>query len=1628
MQNPDHAAPPAAGNEALLSEIQSAAPDATAAALLRRYYETASADALRLRPIAALAALAIDHGRFAAIRAPGQALLRVLPPTAAQPTLAVVETCVDDAPFLVDSILLAIREAGAAVDWLVHPVLRLARDAAGRLATAGSEVTESWIHIEFEPLPAAGDYVRLATAIRDVLDDLRRVVDDYPVTLERVRASAARLGAVPAGADSNEFAEAREFLKYLDDHHFTFLGFVETDVVPLPGGGIGFRSEPASGLGLLRAGTRWAGQDLIAPQAELDKYTDSARVVVVTKANFRSVIHRSELIDVVSVKRFAADGSVAGTDRFVGLFSSEVYIDRPRHIPLIRRKAAYVMARSRLAENSHSGKNLRDILHTLPRDELFQSGEDELFDLCMGVRALRERHQLRLFLRRDRYGRFYSFLLYLPRERYSRELRDKAIAALVEICGGSSADRSTEFLRGDLARIHVMVRTPPGTTVAATPAEIEARVLAATRTWRDALRETLLARADAATVTRFVDAFPLSYAEGHPAQDAAEDVLELAQLGAAQPVRARLQVATANGEALPHATGLKLYALSSPIALSDVLPTLENFGFKIISQEPAEILPRGAASAAEPMSLWVQHFEVRHRGCDLSPEAQRRFFESAFAQAWRGEIENDGFNRLVLGAGLDARQVTVLRAICKYLLQTTLPFGQSYIEALLAENAGIARLLARLFEARFALDFEPAARRTRELELSTALDHALDQVASLDGDRVLRAFLSIIRATLRTNAYQPGADGQPKRYLSFKLDPSMIAELPLPKPMFEIWVYSPEVEGVHLRGGRVARGGLRWSDRRADFRTEVLGLMKAQMVKNTVIVPVGAKGGFVVKKPVDASQREAWLAQGQDCYRTFLRGLLDLTDNRVGDAIAPPANVLRHDGDDPYLVVAADKGTATFSDIANGVSAEYGFWLGDAFASGGSAGYDHKKMGITARGAWESVKRHFREISFTDAAGGVRGGIDCQTQPFTAVGIGDMSGDVFGNGMLLSPTMRLIAAFDHRHIFIDPQPDAAASFAERRRLFDLPRSSWMDYEAALISAGGGIWPRSAKLIKLSDEARAALGVAAAQLSPNELMRAILKAPVDLLWNGGIGTYVKASTQSHGEVGDRANDAIRVDGRDLRARLIGEGGNLGCTQLGRIEYSMYGGPRDAAGSLGTGGSGGRVNTDAIDNAGGVHTSDREVNIKIVVNAAETAGALSRASRDVLLASMTDDIAAFVLRDNYVQSGAISLLAANAAARLDDHAELMRMLERDGLLNRAIEYLPDEDQLKERRSRGQGLTRPELAVLVAYSKISLKEAILKSAVPDDPFFVRDLLANFPPALVGRFREALAGHQLKREIIATILSNALVNRMGAGFAQLWADDHGLSRAEVIKAYATAHEIFRGDGYWHAVDALDNQVPAALQVRLMNHAIGLLKHATGWFAGSRWAAQPVTAAVQRFAAAIDEIEALLPEALPPVYREDWDRVAAGLRGEGVPDALAAKLANAKTLGGALDIAELAEGSGLSLAAAAAGYFQLGERLRLPWLIGAINELPAAGKWQSLSRVNLRDDAWRLHRQLAGQVLATTGADAGARVDAWMQTRERRVRVALDRLAELQAAGTRDYAGLAVAIREIAALAEPAA
>jgi glutamate dehydrogenase len=1544
-----------------------------------RYTESATAEVLAARSPAALTGVIESHWRLAAVRAPGEAKVVVTPPSEGE-TLAHVQTVFEDMPFLVDSVTLRVREAGGGVAWSLHPILPLSRDATGRCMAVGSAaaVAESLIHIEFDPLPDVAGYAALEQAIRQTLTDVRQAVADC----DAMRARAERVRqSLSDKTDNDEATEAAAFLGWLSERQFTFLGIAESRADVSPDGRPTFRPEPQAALGLLRPGARLSDVgELIAPQEELDKYAASGRILVITKSNVRAPIHHAEYLDVISVKQLDAAGRTTGTLRIVGLFGSEVEQARPGEIPVVRRKVAEVWRRAGLKADSHSGKNLAEILQSWPRDELLQSSEDELFNAAMSLRALCDHHALKLLLRRDRYGRFYACQVFVPRERYSRELREAIGRELLNVLGGFSLDRNVTFLRGGFTRLQYTVRTPPGTQVEIPVADIERRLMAVTRSWREALRDAL---GDAALSRRWADAFPLSAQETIPVVEAAQDVRLLDSLSADQPLAPRLIVDDEG-----RVVALKLYRRGVPLALSQALPLLENFGLKVINHNPTEL----KAVGNEP--VWIQAFTLEPVVVTgLTVGALKAEFERAFLAVVAGRIENDALNRLVLTAGLTARQVTALRTLQTYLVQTALPYGPTFMQGVFAGHPAIGRLLVQLFEARFDPTLEVARRNTLGLAANQALEDALDKVTSLDADRILRAAANVVRAGLRTNYFQPGADGAAKSYVSLKLDPAKVPDLPLPRPAFEIWVYAPEIEGIHLRGGKVARGGLRWSDRRQDFRTEVLGLMKAQQVKNTVIVPVGAKGGFVLKTG-NPAEREQWARLGVEGYKTFLRGLLDITDNRVSGEVVPPREVVRYDGDDPYLVVAADKGTATFSDIANGISAEYGHWLGDAFASGGSVGYDHKKMGITAKGAWESVKRHFRELPTPK---------DIQQEAFSVVGIGDMSGDVFGNGMLLSPHIRLLAAFDHRHIFIDPTPDTAASFAERSRLFALPRSSWDDYDKGLISKGGGVWPRTAKSIELSPEAREALGTEAARLTPNELMQAILKAPVDLLWNGGIGTYVKASTQAHLDVGDRANDGLRVNGRDLRCKVVGEGGNLGLTQLGRIEYALYGG---------------RLNTDAIDNAGGVHSSDREVNIKIPLNALMAEGRLTRAVRDPLLASMTDDIARFVLRDNYVQSMAVSLLQSNAAQRLDEHGELIRMLEREGLLNRAVEFLPDEETLKERLRQQQGLTRPELAVLLAYAKMSLYDATLKSDMPDDPFFVRDLLANFPPVLVQQYGEALKQHQLKREIIATILSNAVANRMGVSFAHRMAEDHGHNRGDVLKAYATAHEVFDGDRYWREIEALDGQLPAATQYRLMAYATGLLKHATGWLVMAGYAQKPVQVSVDRFAAAVRELESQLPGWLPPSYREDWQRMLTQLVADKVPESLASRLAATRVLGSAPDITELALEARVSIADAAQAYFEVGERFRLLSLYGAINNLQVQGKWHALARQNLRDDLYHIHRLLTARVLLREGT-AQQRIEAWIADRLPQISFAERRIAEL-GGGVADFERLAVSVREL--------
>jgi glutamate dehydrogenase len=1043
------------------------------------------------------------------------------------------------------------------------------------------------------------------------------------------------------------------------------------------------------------------------------------------------------------------------------------------------------------------------------------------------------------------------------------------------------------------------------------------------------------------------------------------------------------------------------------VPLSDVLPMLENMGVKVLSEVPFEVAGRDLAKR-----IWVHDFAMRLRDggeCDVAEI--KRPFQEAFAAVWTRRMENDGFNGLVLGAGLTWREVTVLRAYAKYLRQTAFTFSQEYMEEALRQHPAIARHLARLFLARFDPDAD-ANRPVRCAELAAAIEEGLEQVANLDQDRILRRFLNLIQSTLRTNYFQLAEDGGPKDYISFKLDSRAVEELPLPRPLVEIWVYSPRVEAVHLRGGKVARGGIRWSDRREDFRTEILGLMKAQQVKNAVIVPVGSKGGFVVKRPPLSGGREEIQAEGIACYKTLMRGMLDITDNIVGAGTVPPTRVVRYDDDDPYLVVAADKGTATFSDIANAVSQEYGFWLDDAFASGGSAGYDHKKMGITARGAWESVKRHFREL-----------GRDIQSEDFSVTGVGDMSGDVFGNGMLLSRHIRLLGAFNHLHIFVDPDPDPEKSWAERARLFGLPRSSWSDYDVTLISKGGGVFDRNAKSIRLTPEIKALFGLSADSVTPSDLMRAILMAEVDLLWFGGIGTYVKAGRETAAEVGDRANDAIRIDAGRIRAKVIGEGANLGVTQRGRIEFALRGG---------------RLNTDAIDNSAGVDCSDHEVNIKVLLGAVVAAGDMTLKQRDRLLEAMTDDVAQLVLRDNYDQTQALSVAQSRGTALLDAQSRLMRGLERGQLqLNRAIEYLPDDEALAERVATGIGLTRPEMAVLLAYAKMALYDELLDSALPEDPQLGNDLAWYFPTRLREDHPGAIAEHRLRREIIATVVTNSMINRVGATFVNTIEEQTGAVPSDIARAYTIVRDVFGLHALWEGIESLDTKVPAALQTTMLLEIQGLVERQTVWFLRNGRQPLDIAGHVAEFGPGVAALRACLAEVLGPLDRSQLDAAAARFAEQGVPKDLAQSVASLDVLASACDVVRLAAAAGQPVARVASVYFAVGTRFALDWLREKVGDLTADTYWQKLAVGALMDDFFGHQRLLAQDVLVLAeGGEGGgkparrrkangqdAAIDAWAHTRRDLVDRTDRLIADLRAGDAVDLAMLAVANGQIRGL-----
>ena len=1515
-----------------------------------------------------------------------------------------------DRPFLVDSVMGELVAQGLSIAAMLHPVLA---DAKGAATTHRSVIC-----VLLQPLDE-DQKAKALHEIRCALADVYAAVEDFPAMLGLIGRTVAELERnAPPGPHK---AESIALLRWAEADHFVLLGARIYDY-PKARNGRWAHEEPLfeteRSLGVLRDPSRGVLRRDNEPavlSTALAKVIEADEPIVVAKANAVSRVHRRVYMDYIGVKRYGADGRPFGEVRFVGLFTAEAYDVPARQAPLVRLKAANVLARAGKAAGSHDERRLNNVLESYPRDELFQMSEDELLQIALGVVHLYDRPRLRLFVRKDPFDRFVSILLYVPRDRFDAGLAERAGGILARAWGGRLTAHNPAFSDMPLARAHYIIALKPGDHPTPRREAVEAEIAAAMRTWQDRFDEALRQTGDrvlAADVrARYGQAFPPGYRDlFHPAQ-ALADLEAIEALSPERPVQVRAYVLPDDPQ---DGFRFKLYRFDEAAPLSDVLPIVESMGLKALVEHGFELKPRGLAAGGE-RAVWVHELVLRtEAGAPIDIEDVRGPFEAAFVAVWLGLTENDGFNRLVLALGVGWREAALVRALARYRQQTGLDPSQGVQEQALADNPAIARLILDAFRTKF----DPAVRagladRQQQAEAIYAeIEEALQAVVSLDADRVLRRLALLVRAALRTNYYQLDAAGHPKPYISFKIASRELADLPAPKPYREIFIWAPQVEGVHLRFGPVARGGLRWSDRRDDFRTEVLGLVKAQQVKNAVIVPVGAKGGFYPKRLPRGGAPDAIRAEGVAAYKTFLSGLLDITDNldARGGVIAPEG-VVRHDGDDPYLVVAADKGTATFSDIANGMAEQYGFWLGDAFASGGSAGYDHKAMGITARGAWEAVKRHFREL-----------GKDVQAQQFSCIGVGDMSGDVFGNGMLLSRKTLLVAAFDHRDIFLDPAPDAETSWAERKRLFALPRSSWQDYDRALISKGGGVFSRSAKSIPLSREVKALLEVEDDQLAPVELIRAILKARAELLYLGGIGTYVKAPAQSNAEVGDKANDAVRIDAAELRVTVVGEGANLGMTQAGRIAYAR---------------AGGRIDTDAIDNSAGVDTSDHEVNIKILTSALEARGQLTRPARDKLLQSMTDEVAAHVLAHNHDQTLALSLMEQTAVGELVNHAHFMAELVAAGRLDRAVEGLPGPAAIAEMVKAGKALTRPELAVLLAYGKLELSADIVASPAPDDPFFEGALEAYFPAALKP-YRAAMQTHRLRREIIATVLANAIVDIAGPTFAARLKEATGCSTRDLVAAFEAAWRVFRLDEAWTRITELDaDGVPAAAQLMLYQEAALALRRQSYWLARRVVTGEAtVQGLIEAYRPAADALRQQGAALLSPLERREAEARIRGFVEAGAPEGLAQAVGGLQPLNGVSDVADLAHASGWDVVAAGRVYHQAGAAFGFDRLRAAAGALLAGDPYERQAMRFLIEDLLAEQSSVARSVMASaehaaacaTIDQARAAVDGWAGGRAAQVKAVTDLIDAIDRQGDGwSFAKLTIvngAMRQLAATA----
>ncbi|MDO6546148.1 NAD-glutamate dehydrogenase [Pseudoalteromonas carrageenovora] len=1528
------------------------------------------------------------------------AFIRVFNPEVAkdgwQSSHTIVEIITKDMPFLVDSVRMAMTRENIASHLLLHCPLKIQRDSDAKIsglsnlkAEQESTSTKTVFFIEIDRQTDTSVIESFKKELESVLVDVSIAVDDWQPIRKKLVSVIKELPKRHHKKSKHEISETTEFLDWLAKDNFTLMGYREYELCPVQGD-YQLKGKMDTSLGLMKNSTEEHSRLLSELPEVARQEARSSNLLILTKTNSISRVHRPAYIDYVGIKRFDDEGNVIGEDRFIGLFSSSFYNNSAADVPVLKSKINRIMDMCDFAKGTHAYKAVLNILETYPRDELVQARESELLEVAMGVLQVQERDMCRLFVRKDAYGRFLSCMVYVPRERYNTALRRETQDILANAFNSDDkVEFTTYFSESTLARTHYTVRVTDN-NIEYNVKDIENNLVEAARTWEDKLQSALLESAGEARGNdlnrKYCNAFARSYKDEVLPSAAVVDIEKLELLS--DENKLEMLFYRPQEEANSNIVRLSLFHKDEPIHLSDVMPMLENFGLRVVGETPYSV------KTSDGRINWIMDFSmlIDSKGMADFDKISARF-RAALTNVWGNRLENDGFNRLVLMGGLTGREASILRAYAKYMRQIGVTFSQSYIESTFANYPNIAAQIVNLFAKKFSVK-SPASAKTLE-KLSTQIYLELENVANLDDDRIIRLYVDMIVATLRTNYFQKDDAGQFKSYVSFKIQPSLIPDVPLPLPAFEIFVYSPRVEGVHLRYGKVARGGLRWSDRREDFRTEVLGLVKAQQVKNTVIVPVGSKGGFVCKQL--PSEREAFIKEGQECYKIFIRGLLDITDNIERGEIVPARDVVRHDEDDAYLVVAADKGTATFSDIANGIANEYNFWLGDAFASGGSVGYDHKKMGITAKGAWESVKRHFREMD-----------IDCQTTDFTVVAIGDMAGDVFGNGMLLSKHIRLQVAFNHMHIFIDPNPDAATSYPERERLFNLPRSSWEDYNKELISAGGGVFSRAAKSITLSPEMKKMLGTKKASMTPNELMKASLMMNFDLLWNGGIGTYIKHSKETDADVGDRANDALRINGKELGAKIIGEGGNLGATQLGRIEFAA---------------KGGRVNTDFIDNVGGVACSDNEVNIKILLNGLVAEGDLTRKQRDELLYSMTDEVSELVLKDCYRQTHTISITQSKGASTLKEKIRFIHALEKEGKLNRAIEFIPSDEELAERAAAGKDLTRPELSVLVSYAKMVLKESLVTEEITENPYYRQLLVKSFPRPLREKFNDAMNNHPLRKEIIATKLANNIVNDMGLNFMVRMHEETGANEAEIALCYSIASEIFEMRDTWSSISALDNKIPASVQTEMLYQLRRTVRRATRWFLRHRNKALTIEQSIEYFAPVFKDLSENLNSYMVEKENERIVVESDKLVQSGVPKDIAKRIVSLSSLFSVMDLAEIANSSSKNISMVSNTYFKLGARMGLHWFLDQITHQPVANHWQALARSSYREELDWQQRTLSEVVLNSFEGDdndVDKQIDQWMDSQDLLLQRWKQMLAEFKTSQSHDFAKFSVALREL--------